>query len=121
MTTRTAWWGLRQLSVMPTLAEGQADDLKVDGGDIRVWLARTSVEDGEPYRHTVHVEVCDATGVWRDYGFYDAQDPPTVLDGDQWTVEAYGLPCGLTVDHVGVTDPNCYACWDDGCGDCDDD
>lgn len=38
-----------ELEAMPTLAVGQADDLKVDTGEERVWLARTGAEDRQVY------------------------------------------------------------------------
>lgn len=56
-----ACWGvyelpLRELDALPTLAQGQADDLKIESDTERVWLARTGVEDGEPWNHKVTVE-----------------------------------------------------------------
>jgi len=36
-----------ELERMPTLAQGQAADLKVDTGTIRIWLSRCSIADGE--------------------------------------------------------------------------
>jgi hypothetical protein len=36
-----------QLERMPTLCVGQAADLKVDTGTVRVWLSRCGPEDGE--------------------------------------------------------------------------
>lgn len=39
-----------------TLSVAQADDLKIDTGKMRVWLARTGVEDGEPYDDKVTIE-----------------------------------------------------------------
>lgn len=50
---------LSELEAMETLATGQADDLKVETEDTRVWLSRCSVEDGEPYDHKVSVEQYD--------------------------------------------------------------
>jgi hypothetical protein len=51
-TTYTA----EELDAMNTLAIGQADDLKLEDGDTRVWLSRCTVEDGEPYNNKVTVE-----------------------------------------------------------------
>lgn len=49
-----------ELRDMPTLAVGQTDNLKIDNGDgWRVWLARTTVEDGEPYDDRISVEHYD--------------------------------------------------------------
>lgn len=45
-----------ELRQMPTLAVSQADDLKIDTGETRVWLARTGVEDGEPFDNKVTIE-----------------------------------------------------------------
>ena len=45
------------LEELPTLAQGQADDLKIDTGKIRVWLSRV---DG-----SVSIEAYDEkTGKW---------------------------------------------------------
>ena len=46
----------RELASMPTLHTGHFDDLKVDKGDLRVWLSRMTVEDGMPYNNQVTVE-----------------------------------------------------------------
>ena len=35
----------KELEAKPTLSQGQADDLKIDEGDKRVWLSR--VNEGE--------------------------------------------------------------------------
>lgn len=45
-----------ELNAMPTLCASQADDLKVDTGNKRVWLARVGVEDGAQYDDMVSVE-----------------------------------------------------------------
>ncbi len=37
----------RYLKGRRTLAQGQAADLKVDTGTVRVWLSRCGIEDGE--------------------------------------------------------------------------
>jgi hypothetical protein len=44
------------LEALPTLAVGQADDLKIDDGETRIWLSRCGVEDGEPYANKFTVE-----------------------------------------------------------------
>lgn len=46
----------KELSALPTLSVGQAEDLKVDTGNTRVWLARTGTADGEPYENKISVE-----------------------------------------------------------------
>lgn len=47
---------LAELEALPTLATGQADDLKVETENRRVWLSRCGVEDGEPYPNKATVE-----------------------------------------------------------------
>ena len=39
-------WTPEDLEAMPTLCTGQADDLKMDLGNVRVWLARCGPADG---------------------------------------------------------------------------
>lgn len=47
---------LKELKKLPTLSIGQAEDLKIERGNTRVWLSRCKKEDGEPYTHKVTVE-----------------------------------------------------------------
>lgn len=47
---------LTELEALPTLSTSQADDLKIDDGQTRVWLSRTTVADGEPYDNKVTIE-----------------------------------------------------------------
>ena len=54
-------WGTYEVSLdelenLPTLAEGQADNLKIESDTERVWLSRCTVEDGEPWNNKVTVE-----------------------------------------------------------------
>lgn len=49
-------WTAAELRKMPTLSTGQADDLKVEGRFVRVWLSRCSIEDGEPFNNKITVE-----------------------------------------------------------------
>lgn len=49
-------FSLKQLNAMPTLSQGQADDLKYDDGVTRVWLSRITVSDGAEYNNQVTVE-----------------------------------------------------------------
>ena len=73
-----------ELEEMPTLAEGQAADLKIDTGSLRVWLARTSIPDGET--RPIQVEQLQE-GRWVDITG-DNDDPRVThfkdhyLDGD---------------------------------------
>lgn len=46
----------RHLKTLPTISVGQADDLKIDAGDVRVWLSRCTEADGEPYNDKVTIE-----------------------------------------------------------------
>lgn len=45
-----ATYTVAELSAMRTLCTGQADDLKIDDGETRVWLSRCRPEDGEIYQ-----------------------------------------------------------------------
>ena len=45
-----------ELRDLPTLSTGQADNLKIDNGETRVWLCRCGVEDGMPYNDAITVE-----------------------------------------------------------------
>ena len=60
----------QELSKRSTLATGQADDLKVDTGDVRFWLSRTGLADGEPFENTVTIELLEDDG-WTTYLRYD--------------------------------------------------
>jgi hypothetical protein len=64
-------YSLAELEALPTLAEGQADDLKIETGEYRVWLARTGVEDGEPFDNKVTIEA-DFDGTWQTIATYQA-------------------------------------------------
>jgi uncharacterized Zn finger protein len=46
----------KELKSMPTLAVGQVADLKIDDGNVRVWLSRCVVEDGEPYNNKITID-----------------------------------------------------------------
>lgn len=48
---------------LPTLSQGQSDNLKLDDGTTRVWLCRCGVEDGMPYDDQITVERLTA-GRW---------------------------------------------------------
>lgn len=62
---------LPELEALPTLAVGQADDLKVDAGNVRIWLSRCGVEDGEPCDNKVTVEQFNGQR-WIEVGWYEA-------------------------------------------------
>ena len=63
------------LDSIATITEGYTGDLKVDTGGLRIWLHRTSIEDGEPHRNTVTIECRDPDGCWHDVLTYDGDDP----------------------------------------------
>lgn len=57
-----------ELRDLPTLATGQADNLKLEftdpyHGEVRVWLSRCGVEDGMPYDDIITIENL-AEGRW---------------------------------------------------------
>jgi len=63
---------LAELQALPTLAVGQADDLKLENfPEPRVWLSRCTTADGEPYDHKVTVERFDGAR-WRTVEEYQA-------------------------------------------------
>jgi hypothetical protein len=81
------------LDTLPTLATGQAHNLKVDTGERRVWLARTGLDDGEPFARTVYIEEL-TDGRWLDVGYFDGDEPeprPWGAMSEAWTdtVDAY--------------------------------
>jgi hypothetical protein len=45
-----------QLRDLPTIEQGQADDLKIKSDTVKVWLSRMTVEDGMPYDDQVTIE-----------------------------------------------------------------
>jgi hypothetical protein len=71
MDTDHSQYTLAELEAMPTLCISQSDDLKVEDGDTRVWLARTTVLDGEPFDNRVTVERYDGRR-WVDDFSYQA-------------------------------------------------
>ena len=81
----------RELEDLPTLQQGYTCDLKVDTGELRLWQARTTIEDGEPFRHTIYIERLQMDGRWADDGCYDGSNPP-LLVGD-WSA-FYDEPTG---------------------------
>lgn len=64
-------YSLDELEDLPTLSEGQADDLKIDTGDVRIWLSRMTAEDGEPCDNKVTIEE-RRRGSWIEVGWYEA-------------------------------------------------
>jgi len=58
-----------ELEKMDTICESQADDLKFEAPNVRVWLSRCTIEDGEPFNNKVTVEKL-VDGCWTEYDVY---------------------------------------------------
>jgi hypothetical protein len=67
-----------ELEALPTLCVGQADDLKIETAEYRVWLCRAGVADGMYAENVVTVEAC-FDGRWRTIATYAADGGPTVI------------------------------------------
>ena len=65
-------YSLTYLKRRPTLFVGQTDDLKIETPIRRVWLARTGIQDGEPFNNRVHVEELNNNG-WKIVENYQAR------------------------------------------------
>lgn len=76
-----------ELRSKPTLAQGQAANLKWDNGEYRVWLSRCSIEDGE--LDPVQVEQL-IDGRWVDV---TCDNPPIQVVG-----QALGVRSAVCVD-----------------------
>ena len=69
---------LDELEELPTLSQGQADDLKIETTDEngraieRVWLSRCTVDDGEPWDNKVSVEH-NIDGRWTVVELWEAE------------------------------------------------
>ena len=63
---------LEELRGNATLFVGQSCNLKVETEDLRVWLSRCTVEDGEPYNNKV-TEERKVDGEWQEVGIYPAR------------------------------------------------
>ncbi|AGZ61848.1 MAG: hypothetical protein AV945_gp41 [Phormidium phage MIS-PhV1B] len=50
---------LDELKNLPTIHSGQFSDLKSETDDTRIWLSRSTTEDGEPYDNKVTIEHFD--------------------------------------------------------------
>jgi len=62
---------LKQLEGLETISQGQADDLKIEDGNTRVWLSRMTIEDGMPYNNQVAIEKLQ-DGCWSTIEEYEA-------------------------------------------------
>ena len=65
-------YSLTYLKRRPTLSVGQTDDLKIETPSRRVWLARTGVQDGEPFNNRVSIEELSNNG-WKIVEDYQAR------------------------------------------------
>ena len=62
---------LKQLEELKTISQGQADDLKIEDGNTRVWLSRMTIEDGMPYNNMISIEKLQ-NGCWSTIEEYEA-------------------------------------------------
>lgn len=69
--TKPKRFTLTELNEMPTLHQGHFANLKFEEGNCQVWLARTTVADGEPYDNRVTVEFLNEDG-WVTLDEYQA-------------------------------------------------
>lgn len=79
-------YSLQELEAMPTIMEGQFDDLKIEeiDGDskVRVWLSRMTKEDGMPYDNQVTVEVYGPPDYkWQNVDQYEPEGSSTKTGG----------------------------------------
>lgn len=63
-----------QLVSMDSIQNGHNADLKIDDGQVRVWLSRLSKEDGDPFDNTVYIERY-SEGKWVLSEYYDGDHP----------------------------------------------
>jgi len=63
---------LKELESLPTLSVGQADDLKIENDDTRVWLSRMTTADGMEYDNMVTIELL-IDGRWITVKEYQAE------------------------------------------------
>ena len=64
-------YSLKELEQAPTLSVSQADNLKIETENTRVWLSRCTVADGEPYNDKVTIEKL-INGKWEIAETYQA-------------------------------------------------
>jgi len=69
---------LDELEALPTISSAQTCDLKVEDSCIRIWLAGTTTDDGEPCNHKATVEKLSDEGCWETVEMYDAKTGHTV-------------------------------------------
>lgn len=96
---------LDELERLPTLSVSQTDNLKVEDADrgIRVWLARTTVADGEPYNNRVSVEQYDdGLGRWVVIDEYPAIEVGAWGGGGRAPVRARDAASSITKNPLAV-------------------
>jgi hypothetical protein len=81
------------LERLPVLEADKECDLRVDNGQVRVWLSRCGTADGEPFERTVYVE-SNIGGHWVDVGYFDGDEE----DPDPWGI--IGIAWTLTKDTI---------------------
>lgn len=64
---------LSELEAMPTILQGQAENLKIKEPNFQVWLSRMTRKDGEPFDNKVTVEEYKGKG-WKVIDVYQAKD-----------------------------------------------
>lgn len=64
---------LKELKAMPTISNGDSDDLKLDQDGVRVWLSRLDTSDGMPYNNQVTVEKNNGNGRMITIDEYEAK------------------------------------------------
>ena len=64
-------FSLKELNKMPTIDSGQADDLKYETKDLRVWLSRMTIADGMEYNNQVSIDAI-VNGKWHTLALYEA-------------------------------------------------
>lgn len=66
-------YSLKKLQSLPTLHQGQTDDLKIETNRECVWLSRLTIADGMPYNNEVTIEQRNPAGEWRTVEQYEAK------------------------------------------------
>lgn len=67
-----------ELVELPNICLAQAEDLRYDDGEIRIWTSRMTQADGALFEHTVDVERL-LDGTWKLIGRYDGDHPPEIV------------------------------------------
>ena len=97
---------LEQLLEMKVIEQGYTSDLHFDTDDVRLWVHRTGLADGEPYENAVSVEVClegdNQESTWVSIGTYDGDNPPEHLKGFSFG-DMFTLQNKPSVQNISVT------------------